>query len=550
MSVTHGFELVREEQVKEINSLVRLYRHVKTGAELLSIVNDDDNKCFGVSFTTPPPDSSGMAHIMEHSVLCGSRKYPVKEPFIEMVKGSLATFINAMTFPDKTVYPVASTNVKDFYNLVDVYLDAVFFPSITPETLQQEGWHYELESVDAPLTYKGVVFNEMKGAYSSPEDVLDQATRSAIFPDNVYRLDSGGDPRNIPELTYENFRSFHDTYYHPSNAQFFFYGDDDAETRLKMLDEVLQEFDPIEVPDEIALQPHFDAPRRKVEKYDAGETDDNKGMVTVSWLLTEAGDTELDLAFDMLGRVIMGNSAAPLKKALIDSGLGEDTIGGGVEDLKQLSYTVGMKGIDPANADQVEALILSTLEKLATEGIDPATIEAAINTIEFQMREYNTGGFPRGLAVMFDVLSTWNYGGDPFEPLAYEPPLNAIKERLANGERVFENLITEYLLNNSHRVTVVLEPDATINKQLEAEEQAKLDAVRNRLTEAELQQIVEDTERLRELQETPNSPEGLATLPALTLDDLEKKVKTIPNEHLEVNGVPMLFHDLFTNGIV
>lgn len=549
MSVTHGFELIREEQVAEINSLVRLYRHVKTGAELLSVINDDENKCFGVSLATPPPDSTGLPHIMEHAVLCGSRKYPVKEPFIELVKGSLATFINAMTFPDKTVYPVASTNTKDFYNLIDVYLDAVFFPSITPETLQQEGWHYELESVDSPLIYKGVVFNEMKGAYSSPEDVLDRATRQALYPDNAYGVDSGGDPRSIPELTYENFRSFHDTYYHPSNAQFYFYGDDDPEQRLKLLDSVLQEFDKIEVDSQIALQKKFDAPRRSVEHYDAGDTDENKGMVTVSWMLDEPGDTERDLALDIMSHILMGNAAAPLKKALIDSGLGEDTIGGGIDDLRQAPFTVGLKGIDPANADAVETVILDTLQKLVNEGIDPAAIEASMNTVEFQLREYNTGGFPRGLAMLFDILSTWNYGGDPFSPLAYEAALQQIKTRLANGEKVFEGLINDFLLTNPHRSTVVLEPDPTLNARLEAEEQAKLEAVYSRLTPGELQQIVDDTHRLRELQETPNTPEGLATLPMLTLDDLEKEVKLVPNEQLDLNGTKVLYHDLFTNGI-
>jgi presequence protease len=548
----HGFELVREDEVPEINSRATLYVHTRTGAQLLSVQNQDENKVFGVTFTTPPGDSTGLPHIMEHAVLCGSKKYPVKEPFIELIKGSLATFINAMTFPDKTVYPIASTNSKDFYNLIDVYLDAVFYPTIGPETLQQEGWHYELASADTPLEYKGVVFNEMKGAYSSPENLLGRVTQEALYPDTTYGFDSGGDPREIPNLTYEDFRSFHEKYYHPSNARFYFYGDDDVETRLKLLNDVLQNFDRREddIDSEITLQPLFDAPRRRVEKYDAGEDGDQKGLMTMSWLLGEVDDPVRELELHVLSHILLGTPASPLKKALIDSGLGEDTVGGGVDDLRQLSFGTGLKGMDPASVDQVESLIMETLRQLASEGIDPATVEASLNTIEFGMREYNTGGFPRGLAMMFDVLSNWLYGGDPIEALRYEAALQTVKDKIANGERVFENLIDEYLLNNNHRSIVVLEPDSTVNQQLEAEERARLDAVQGRLQPDELEQIVAETTRLHELQETPNTPEALATLPTLELTDLDPFIKVVPNEILDINGTTVLYHDLFTNGIL
>ncbi len=548
----HGFELVREDEIPEINSHARLYVHTRTGAQLLSIQNQDENKVFGVTFTTPPGDSTGLPHIMEHSVLCGSKKYPVKEPFIELIKGSLATFINAMTFPDKTVYPVASTNSKDFYNLIDVYLDAVFFPVITPETLQQEGWHYELNSPDAPLDYKGVVFNEMKGAYSSPEGLLGRVTQQALYPDTIYGHDSGGDPREIPNLTYEDFRSFHDKYYHPSNARFYFYGDDDLETRLKLLNDVLAPFErrSDDIDSEIDLQSLFDAPRRHIEKYDAGEDDDQKGMMTLSWLLGEISDPVRELELHVLSHVLLGTPASPLKKALIDSGLGEDTVGGGIDDLRQLNFSTGLKGMDPANVDQVEQVIMDTLRELATEGIDPATVDASLNTIEFSLREYNTGGFPRGLAMMFDVLSKWLYGGDPIEALRYEAALQTVKDKVAAGERVFENLIQEYLLDNNHRSSVVLEPDPTVNQQFDEEERARLDAMQSKLGSDELQQIIADTERLRQLQETPNSPEALATLPTLTREDLDPFVKVVPNEIIDLNGTQVLYHDLFTNGIL
>jgi Zn-dependent M16 (insulinase) family peptidase len=341
MTTIHGFTLTRETDIPELNVHVRIFRHDRTGAELLSLENDDENKVFGVSFRTPPEDSTGVAHIMEHAVLGGSKKYPLKEPFVQLIKGSLKTFLNAFTSPDKTTYPVASTNLQDFYNLVDVYLDAVFHPLITPYHLDQEGWHYELESVDAPLVYKGVVFNEMKGAYSSPESMLYRCGQRALFPDNAYGYDSGGDPRVIPDLTYEQFKSFHETYYHPSNARLFFYGDDDPTERLRLLDNVLREFDARPVDGSVTLQQPFDAPRRVVESYgvdddDVGDSDvgesrgaANKTMTSVGWMLPEDDNPELTMALEILSYALVSTQASPLRKALLDSGLGEDVIGGG-----------------------------------------------------------------------------------------------------------------------------------------------------------------------------------------------------------------------------
>jgi len=314
----HGFEQIKQEHISELNTKATLYRHVKTGARLLSLENDDENKSFGITFRTPPHDSTGIAHIMEHSVLCGSRKYPVKEPFIELVKGSLKTFLNAFTYPDKTVYPVASQNTQDFYNLVDVYLDAVFYPRITPETLQQEGWHYELEDPDAPLTYKGVVFNEMKGAYSSPDSVLGEYSQQLTFPDNTYGLDSGGDPKHIPDLTYAQFKAFHNAYYHPSNAYIYFYGNDDPETRLKILNNYLKDFEALNVDSAIPLQPAFNQPRRVTRTYAMAEETDNsnKGMITVNWLWPEGNQIETTTALQILSYILVGTPASPLRKAL------------------------------------------------------------------------------------------------------------------------------------------------------------------------------------------------------------------------------------------
>ncbi len=548
MTVTHGFELIREQEIPEINTRARIYRHVRTGAELISMENDDENKSFGITFATPPADSTGLPHILEHSVLCGSRKYPVKDPFIQLAKGSLNTFLNAMTFSDKTTYPFASTNTQDFYNLLDVYLDAVFYPRISPDVLQQEGWHYELETADAPLAFKGVVFNEMKGAYSSPDNLLGRVTEQSLFPDTVYSHDSGGDPAAIPDLTYEDFKTFHETYYHPSNARIWFYGDDDPEERLRRIDEFIQEFERINVSAEIPLQPRFDEPRVVKVGYEPG--DEEKAMVTFNWLLTENNDPETSLGLGVLEHILIGTPASPLRKALIESGLGEDLTGGGIDtQVREMYFTTGLKGIQAADVDKIEALIFDTLRELAENGIDPEMIEAALNTAEFRLREYNTGGFPRGLAMMITALSTWLYDQDPLAPLAFEAPLAAVKARLENGERYFEGLIEQFLLDNPHRTTVLLEPDAEANKRREEDEKARLEAVRAKLNADDLQAIIEDTLKLQQMQVTGDTPEALATIPSLKLSDLDRESKQIPTEVLEAHGRPLLVHDLFTNGI-
>ncbi len=558
MTTIHGFTLTRETDIPELNVHVRIFRHDKTGADLLSLENDDENKVFGASFRTPPADSTGIAHIMEHSVLGGSEKYPLKEPFVQLIKGSLKTFLNAFTSPDKTTYPVASTNLQDFYNLVDVYLDAVFHPLITPHHLDQEGWHYELESVDAPLVYKGVVFNEMKGAYSSPDSMLYRAGQQALFPDNAYGYDSGGDPRVIPDLTYEHFRSFHETYYHPSNARLFFYGDDDPTERLRLLDNVLKQFDARPVDGTVTLQQPFDAPRRIIESYgvdddEAGESGEaaRKTMTSVGWMLPEDDNPELTMALGVLSYALVSTQASPLRKRLLDSGLGEDVIGGGLgTGLRQMTFRTGLKGMASEDVDTLEQLILDSLSELADQGFESEMIEAAVNTIEFSLRENNSGSYPRGLMLFMRSLSTWLYDQDPLAPLAFEAPLAAVKQRLDDNPAYLQELIRIYLLDNPHRVTVVMEPDPDYNRRLEDEERQRLDAARAQMDEAERQAIVDNTLTLKRLQETPDSPELLATLPSLQLSDLDKDVNTIPIEVLPLENGKILYHDLFTNGIV
>ncbi len=552
MKELHGFEIVKEVDVSEINSKVVLYRHIKSGAELMSVVNDDENKVFGVTFRTPPTDSTGLPHIMEHSVLCGSRKYPVKEPFVELIKGSLNTFLNAFTYPDKTCYPVASTNLQDFYNLVDVYLDAVFYPLITPQTLMQEGWHYELNSLEDELTFKGVVFNEMKGAYSSPDDILGDESQMQLMPDTPYGYQSGGDPECIPDLTYEQFKNFHETYYHPGNAKIYFYGDDDPEKRLQLVNEYLQDFDQTQLNSLPGLQSEFTKPERRIIPYDSGEeTENSKAYLTVNWLLPEGTDPGLVLSLGILEHILLGTPASPLRKTLIQSGLGEDVVGRGLSDeMRQMVFSTGMRGIETKNIDQVESLITSALKNIIKEGIDPKTIEASINTIEFSLRENNTGPYPRGLIVMLRTLSAWIYDRDPIPPLAFQKPLDEIKSKLSDGSFRFENLIQDYLINNQHRVTVILMPDSTIGAKRNEKENIRLQQAQSSFSQEQLEQIMQDTLELKKRQETPDSPEALATIPMLGKDDLDPKIKVLPLQIINKEPVTILFHDLFTSEIL
>ncbi|MDH3982537.1 MAG: insulinase family protein, partial [Kiritimatiellaceae bacterium] len=416
----NNFELVRAEEVKELNTLAKIYRHIPTGAEILSMENDDENKCFGIAFRTPPSDSTGIAHILEHTVLCGSEKYPVKDPFVQLLKGSLQTFLNAFTYPDKTCYPVASQNLKDFHNLVDVYLDAVFHPRITPDFFMQEGWHYELESAEAELTFKGVVYNEMKGVYSSPDSLLMESSQNSLYPDTTYGLDSGGNPTKIPDLTYEQFKAFHDSFYHPSNARIFFYGNDPAEERFQLLEEYLKNYTKIDPNSGIDLQPKFSKPVRIEKKYAVSADDENpKPMFTVNWALSSPTDAEHVFAMNLLDHILLGTPASPLRKALFESGLGEDITGGGIEThMIQMMYSIGLKGVEDTNLEKAEALIFQTLEDLAKKGVDPEDIEAALNTFEFELRENNSGGFPRGLSLWLKSLNAWIYDADPLELIA------------------------------------------------------------------------------------------------------------------------------------
>jgi Zn-dependent M16 (insulinase) family peptidase len=552
MTIIHGFKLTREQYIPEIKTRAFLYEHVKTGVELLSMSNEDENKVFGISFSTPPPDSTGLPHILEHSVLCGSRKYPVKEPFVELLKGSLKTFLNAMTYPDKTCYPVASQNLQDFYNLIDVYLDAVFYPRLTPFVFQQEGWHYELEAQDAPLRYKGVVYNEMKGAYSSPDNLISEYSFRSIFPDNAYGFDSGGDPKHIPNLTFEQFIDFHKRYYHPSNARVYFYGDDDPERRLFLMDKYLRDFERMEIDSMVRLQRPFKEPRRIIRSFAAGADEGAglKGMITLNWLLPQGADSGLNLAMHFLEYILLGMPGSPLRKALIESRLGEGLVGIGLgSETRQLYFSTGLKGIDLDNADRIQDLIIRTLTGLADKGIDLNDIEAAVNSIEFSLRENNTGGLPRGLSLMLRAFTTWLYNDDPLALIAFETPLKAVKSAIGANKRFFEDMIRRYFLDNSHRTSLILRPDPDMDRKEREAEEKRLGRAKEDMARDDIEAVISNMKRLKEIQETPDSPEALATIPMLRPSDLDRMNKIIPLESGKGAGTSILYHDLFTNGI-
>ncbi len=543
-----SFTLIEERLIHEIDSVARLYRHDATGARLLSLSNKDENKAFGIGFRTPPSRSDGVAHILEHSVLCGSKKYPVKEPFVELMKGSLNTFLNAFTYPDKTVYPVASTNKKDFYNLAEVYMDAVFNPLISEDTFRQEGWHYEVDPETGDLSYKGVVFNEMKGAYSDPDDLHDDLCRRSLFPDSPYGLDSGGDPRVIPQLSYAEFKAFHETYYHPSNAFIYFYGDDEPEERLAFLERWLAGYSKLEVESLPAAQKAFTAPVRGSAFY---EGKDPKAWTAVNWALGEHGDHKTGLGLAILSHILTATPASPLRKALIDSGLGEDLAGFGLEEsLRTMAWSVGLKGVQPEKVAEVEALVLKELARLADEGIDRNSVEASLNTVEFAMREKNTGRFPRGLAIYLEALNDWLYDLNPLDSLGFEANLEAIKRDALDGPGYFEGLIRKWFLDNPHRSTVTILPDPEEGARREAEEKAALAEVKASLSEAELKAIEASALRLKELQEKPDSPEALATIPTLALQDLPKESIRLPSREDRLGKIPLLYHDLPTSSIL
>lgn len=551
-NIYHGFRLQDVNRVEEINSTAFLFEHEKCGARLLFLENDDDNKVFSITFRTPPSDSTGVAHIVEHSVLCGSRKFPVKEPFVELVKGSLNTFLNAMTFPDKTMYPVASRNDKDFRNLMDVYLDAVFYPQMHdhPEILMQEGWHYELEAAEQEITYKGVVYNEMKGVFSSPDAVLDRKTMEVLFPDTTYGNDSGGDPDDIPKLTQEMFSAFHKQYYHPSNSYIFLFGKLDIVDNLKFLDaEYLSGFDRLPVDSEIAIQDPFNKAVEEVFDYPVspGEGTEDKTMLGMAFVTGLATDRELYLAFQILAHLLLDTPAAPLKKALIDAEVGKEVYGYFTESLLQPTLSIIVSGTNQSAREKFVEVVYHTLQGLVDAGIDKSLLEASINVHEFKLREANFGTRPKGLIYNIRCMDSWLYNDDPLIHLAYERTLKKIKEGLESG--YFESLIKQYLLENAHRAIITLQPTPGLGEQRAAEIRQELKEYKSKLTKAEIEEVIKQTVKLKARQEAEDSEEQLAAIPLIKLSDIQAKAEKLPLFEQCEAGVPILTHPQFTNQI-
>ena len=549
-----AYEILEKRPIKDLNSGGIILRHKKSGARIAVISNDDDNKVFYIGFRTPPEDSTGVAHIIEHTVLCGSDKYPVKDPFVELVKGSLNTFLNAMTYPEKTIYPIASCNEKDFQNLMSVYMDAVFHPNIYKyqEIFKQEGWHYELESEDAPVTINGVVYNEMKGAFSSPDDVLSRQIMTSLFPDTTYANVSGGDPLHIPELTYEEYLDFHRRYYHPCNSYIYLYGDMDVAEKLAWMDEeYLSKYEAIELGSEIKLQKTFEKPVEVTHKYSISstESEENNTYLSYNTVVETALDEKLYLAFDILDYALVSAPGAPLKQALIDAGIGSEITGGYDSGTLQPTFSIIAKNTNPEEKEHFLAVIRETLEGLVKNGLNKKSLLAGINSSEFRYREADFGHFPKGLLYGIQCLDSWLY--DDMRPFLHLEALDTyrfLKEQVNTD--YFEQLIQKYLLDNKHASVVIIEPEKGLNAKNEAVLEKKLAEYKAGLSKEELTKLVEDTRHLKEYQETPSLKEDLEKIPMLARSDMKKEVAPFYNTELSVKEVPMIHHDIFSNGII
>lgn len=555
--VLHGFYVLRAEQMPEIRLTAYELEHEQTGAKLLHLHCDDRENLFSVGFRTPPNDSSGTPHILEHSVLAGSERYPVKDAFNELVKGTLQTFINAFTYPDKTVYPVASQVKADFFNLARVYCDLVFRPLLKRETFLQEGHHLEFEengNIESGLTVSGIVYNEMKGAYSSPDSLMYKYLQESLYSDTPYVNDSGGDPRVIPDLTYEQLREFHRKYYSPSNARFFLYGDIPTVEHLRFLEEVLSGFDRIEIESRIPSQPRMSHPKRIHGYFPAAadEPIEGKTALNVAWMLADNTDYETVLILEILSEALVGSAAGPLRKALIDSGLGEDLspVTGLVSDLKQVMFGVGLRGSEPERIDQVVSIVDETLRRLADEGIDREIIEGALHQIEFAGREIVRRTLPYAVILMQRAYTTWLYDGDPLIALNFPKGIEEIRRKWELEPHLFQNALREWFIDNPHRVISVVEPSVTLNEEKTVEFRAKMAKMKAALSQTDLKKIQTGVERLRKLQTEQDSPQALASLPELKRSDIPRRIEKIPTEQKDLQGISVLVHEIFANGIV
>lgn len=547
------YEILDEHRVEDVQSDGFILRHKKSGARIAILSNNDDNKVFYIGFRTPPEDETGVPHIIEHTTLCGSKKFPVKDPFIELAKGSLNTFLNAMTYPDKTVYPVASCNDQDFKNLMDVYLDAVFNPNITKyeEIFKQEGWHYELTGKDDELKINGVVYNEMKGAYSSPDEVLSSQIYRSLFPDNTYSKDSGGNPEHIPKLTYEAYLDFYHKYYHPSNSYIYLYGDMDVVERLEWLDkEYLSLYDYKKVNSEINKQPAFDEIKNVEAKYSItmDDSQENKTYLSYNRVVGDTLDEMLYQAFDVLDYALVSSPGAPVKQALIDAGIGDDVYGSYDAGILQPVFSFVAKNANASQADEFESIIENTLKEVVKTGINKEALLAGINSSEFKFREADFGQFPKGLLFGLNCLDSWLF--DDMKPFIHLECLGTFaKLRKAVDTDYFEKLIQEYLLDNTHGSSVTVKPKRGLGNEREEALAKELSDYKASLSDEEIKKLIEDTEHLKKYQEEPSSDEDLRKLPMLTRADMKKNAMPFSNIEDELLDVKVVRHDIESNGI-
>ena len=547
------YEILDEHRVEDVQSDGFILRHKKSGARIAILSNNDDNKVFYIGFRTPPEDETGVPHIIEHTTLCGSKKFPVKDPFIELAKGSLNTFLNAMTYPDKTVYPVASCNDQDFKNLMDVYLDAVFNPNITKyeEIFKQEGWHYKLTGKDDELKINGVVYNEMKGAYSSPDEVLSSQIYRSLFPDNTYSKDSGGNPEYIPKLTYEAYLDFYHKYYHPSNSYIYLYGDMDVVERLEWLDkEYLSLYDYKKVNSEINKQPAFDEIKNVEAQYSItmDDSQENKTYLSYNRVVGDSLDEMLYQAFDVLDYALVSSPGAPVKQALIDAGIGDDVYGSYDAGILQPVFSFVAKNANASQADEFESIIESTLKEVVKTGINKEALLAGINSSEFKFREADFGQFPKGLLFGLNCLDSWLF--DDMKPFIHLECLGTFaKLRKAVDTDYFEKLIHEYLLDNTHGSSVTVKPKRGLGNEREEALAKELSDYKASLSDEEIKKLIEDTEHLKKYQEEPSSDEDLRKLPMLTRADMKKNAMPFSNIEDELLDVKVVRHDIESNGI-
>ena len=548
-----AYEIVEKREITDIKATGYLLRHKKTGARVALLSNEDENKVFHIGFRTPPEDSTGVPHIIEHSVLCGSEQFPVKDPFVELVKGSLNTFLNAMTYGDKTVYPVASCNDKDFRNLMHVYLDAVFYPNIYREKkiFMQEGWHYEMESADSPLTINGVVYNEMKGAFSSPDAIHDREVLYSLFPDTAYGVESGGEPDDIPNLTYEQFLEFHGRYYHPSNSYIYLYGDMDMAERLEWMDEAyLSRFDRLAIDSTVKLQKPFDKPIELRKEYPImeGEALENNTYLSYNTVVGTSLDKELYFAMQILEYAICTSSAAPLKLALIHKNIGTEVYSVYDNGIYQPYFSIVAKNANDSQKEEFVATIEEELARLVREGIDKKALLAGLNYYEFKYREADFGSYPKGLMYGLQMFDSWLYDENmPFDMIEAVEVFRTLKDKIDSD--YYEKLIEKYLINNPHKAVLMLSPKEGLTARKEKELSEKLQAYKENLSAEEIDRIVADTKALKAYQGTENTPEELATIPMLKREDMKKEAEGFVNEVREIEGTKVLFHNITTNGI-